>query len=350
MTNQKKISSTVTIYDVAREAGVSDATVSRVFNNKDSVREATRERVLAAAKKLGYVANLQARSLAGGKLNVIGLLIPGLDNGYLVEIVRGVDQELARSRYELMIHTTHQRGNNEGSYLQYVANGLTAGILLVVPLLSSDFLRALEEIGYPYVLIDEIDDSGRSSSVSSTNWQGAYDATEYLIRLGHQRIGFITGIQQLHSSRERLDGFTHAMRDARLEIDENLIATGNFEKNSGYEAARQLLSLEERPTAIFASNDVMALGAMDAIREAGLSIPEDISVIGFDDIPETLISYPKLTTVHQPLEKMGQVGVKLLLDQIENLERLPRRMTLATQLIIRDSCQPPKNSEREGGV
>jgi LacI family transcriptional regulator len=344
MTNNKKLSSPVTIYDVAREAGVSDATVSRVFNNKDSVREATRQRVIDAAKKLGYVANLQARSLAGAKLNVIGLLIPGLDNGYLVEIVRGVDLELAQAGYELMIHTTHGRGNNETSYLQYVANGLTEGILLVVPLLSSDFLRALEELNYPYVLIDEIDHTGRSFSVSATNWQGAYDATEYLIKLGHKRIGFITGILQLNSARDRLAGYTSALQDHSIPLEDALVVNGDFVKGSGFEMAHELLNLEERPTAIFASNDMMALGAMDAIREKGLSVPEDISLIGFDDIPQAIISYPKLTTVRQPLEKMGQVAVKLILQQIENQERLPRRMTLATQLIIRDSCQPLNRS------
>ena len=340
MSHSKKPSSPVTIYDVAREAGVSDATVSRVFNNKDSVREVTRQKVMAAAQKLGYVANLQARSLAGGRLNVIGLLIPGLDNGYLVEIVKGVDQALAQTGYELMIHTTHRRGNNEANYLQYVANGLTEGILLVVPLLSSDFLRALEEISYPYVLIDAVDDSGRSFSVSATNWQGAYDATEYLLQLGHQRIGFITGILELNSAKDRLAGYISALESHSIAIEPTLIAQGDFSKASGYKMARELLELEEKPSAIFASNDSMALGAMDAIREKGLSIPADISVIGFDNIPEALISYPKLTTVHQPLAQMGQIAVQLLLDQIEDLERLPKRMTLATQLIIRDSCQP----------
>jgi LacI family transcriptional regulator len=347
MSSSKKPVSPITIYDVAREAGVSDATVSRVFNNKDSVREVTRQRVMAAANKLGYVANLQARRLAGGKLNVIGLLIPGLDNGYLVEIVRGVDLELAQAGYELMIHTTHGRGNNETSYLQYVANGLTEGILLVVPLLSSDFLRALEELNYPYVLIDEIDPSGHSFSVSSTNWQGAYDATEYLIRLGHRQIGFITGIVQLSSAKDRLAGYLSALQDNGIPVDESFIASGDFGKASGYDMAQRLLNLEQAPTAIFASNDMMALGAMDAIRDKGLSIPDDISVIGFDNIPQAIISYPKLTTVHQPLELMGQVGVKLLLEQledIETLERLSRRMTLATQLIIRDSCQPLKQA------
>lgn len=350
MTNQKRNSSPVTIYDVAREAGVSDATVSRVFNNKDSVREVTRERVLAAAKKLGYVANLQARSLAGGKINVIGLLIPGLDNGYLVEIVRGVDQALGQSGYELMIHTTHRRGNNEADYLQYVANGLTEGILLVVPFLSGDFLHALKEINYPYVLIDEVDDSGQSFSVSATNWQGAYDATNYLLQLGHERIGFITGMLELSSAKDRLNGYLSALQDFGIPSDENLIVHGTFQKETGYTMALQLLELDDAPTAIFASNDVMALGAMEGVRAKGLSIPEDVSVIGFDDIPEALISYPKLTTVHQPLVKMGEVSVKLLLDQIENQERLPRRMTLATQVIIRDSCQPPKNLNAKGGV
>ncbi|MCU0481220.1 MAG: LacI family transcriptional regulator [Anaerolineae bacterium] len=340
MTLQKNNLHAITIYDVAREAGVSDATVSRVFNNKEGVKEATRAKVLNAAQKLGYVVNLQARSLAGGKTNVIGLLIPGLDNGYVVEIVRGVDQELARVDYELMVYTTHRKGNDEASYLQYVANGLTEGILLVVPLLSAEFLRALDEIGYPYVLIDAVDDTGRSFSVNVTNWEGAYKATEYLIQLGHRRIGFITGILELSSTKARYDGYLTALKDYDIPIDQALIAKGDFGKNSGYLATQHLLNLANRPTAIFSSNDVMALGAMDAIREVGLRIPEDISIIGFDDVPEAVSAYPKLTTVHQPLEEMGRVGVKLLMEQFENPDTPSKHITLATRLIIRDSCQP----------
>ncbi|MDX2076805.1 MAG: LacI family DNA-binding transcriptional regulator [bacterium] len=341
MTMQKNQSNPVTIYDVAKEAGVSDATVSRVFNNKAGVKEATRTRVLNAAQKLGYVVNLQARSLAGGKLNVMGVLIPGLGNGYIVEIIRGIDQELARVDYELMIYTTHRKGNNEASYLQYVANGLTEGILLVVPLLSSEFLRALENINYPYTLIDAVDTSGRSFSVSATNWDGAYKATEYLIKLGHRRIGFITGIMELSSAKDRYDGYITALKDYHIPIDLSLIVKGDFQQDSGYMAGQKLLALPYPPTAIFASNDVMALGAMDAIRAANLRIPQDISVVGFDDIPQAVTTYPKLTTIHQPLEEMGRIGVKLLLEQIEHPENAPKNITLATHLVIRDSCQPP---------
>ncbi len=339
--NQRNQSYPITIYDVANEAGVSDATVSRVFNNKAGVKEATRNRVLDAAQKLGYVVNLQARSLAGGKLKVVGLLIPGLDNGYIVEIIRGVDQELARVDYELMIYTTHRKGNNEANYLQYVANGLTEGILLVVPRLSSEFLRALESISYPYAIIDAVDTTGRSFSVSATNWEGAYKATEYLIKLGHKRIGFITGIMELSSAKDRYDGYMTALKDYNIPLDPSLIVEGDFQQDSGYRASVELLALSPSSTAIFASNDVMAFGAMDAIRDANLRIPEDISVVGFDDVPQAVTTYPKLTTIHQPLEDMGRIGVKLLLEQIEHPENSPKNITLATHLIIRDSCQPP---------
>jgi len=340
MATPKKQVNPITIYDVAHEAGVSDATVSRVFNNKSGVKEATRTRVLDAAQKLGYVVNLQARSLAGGKSNVMGLVIPGLDNSYIVEILRGIDLELVRVDYELMIYTTHRKSNNEPNYLQYIANGLTEGILLVVPLLSTEFLDALAKTNYPYVLIDAVDPSGRSSSVNATNWEGAYKATEYLIKLGHKRIAFITGILELSSSKDRYDGYINALKDYDIPVDSSLIVKGDFGKGSGYRASRELLQLENPITAIFASNDAMAIGAMDAIREAGLRIPQDISIIGFDDIPEADNTYPKLTTVHQPLEEMGRVGVKLLLEQIEYPENVQKNITLATNLIIRDSCQP----------
>ena len=336
----KSTSAPITIYDVAREAGVSDATVSRVFNNKDNVRASTRERVLKAAKKLGYVANLNARSLAGGKSNIVGLLVPGLDTTYIGEIVRGIDHELSRAGYELMLYTTRRRGGNESSYLHYIANNLSDGLLLVVPLLSSTYLQTLSNLNYPYVLIDELDETGNSFSVGATNWQGAYDATQYLIKLGHRKIGFITGIPELNSSKERLDGYQTALQDQDLPVISSLIVHGDYMQPSGYQQALHLLDLPDRPTAVFASNDIMALGVMDAIRERGLSIPEDVSVIGFDDIPQASTTHPKLTTVRQPLEQMGRVGVKLLLEQLEHPERPPRRMTLATQLITRDSCQP----------
>ncbi len=329
----------VTIVDIARETGVSYSTVSRVLSGFEFVKEDTRQRVLEAAQRLGYVANIGARSLAGGKSHVIGLLVPGLDNGYIGEVARGIDEELARVNYDLMLYTTHRQRGKESAYVHAIANGLTDGLILVVPLVM-DYLQGLQAQNFPYVLVDQGDPTNRSNIVDATNWQGAYAATEYLINLGHSRIGLISGLMQIASARERLEGYKAALADHQIAFDPALIAEGDFWQTSGYQAALRLLDLNPLPTAIFASNDLSAFGAMDAIRERGLSIPDDISIVGFDDIPQASLVHPKLTTVRQPLDQMGRVAVQMLLDQIENPSQPPRRITLATQLIVRDSCKP----------
>lgn len=328
----------VTIVDIARETGVSYSTVSRVLSGFEFVKEDTRQRVLEAAQRLGYVANIGARSLAGGKSHVIGLLVPGLDNGYIGEVARGIDEELARVNYDLMLYTTHRQRGKESTYVHSIANSLTDGLILVVPLVT-DYLQRLQEQRFPYVLVDQSDPTNQSNIVDATNWQGAYAATEYLINLGHSRIGLISGLMQIASARERLEGYKAALADHKIAFDPDLITEGDFWQPSGYEAALTLLDLKPPPTAIFASNDLSAFGAMDAIRERGLSIPEDISIVGFDDIPQASLVHPKLTTVRQPLDQMGRVAVQMLLDQVENPSHPPRRITLATQLIVRDSCK-----------
>ncbi len=329
----------ITIFDVAQASGVSYSTVSRVLNGFAFVKESTRLKVLEAAETLGYVANLQARSLAGGKSRVIGLLVPQLDNGYINEICRGIDQELVKAGYDLMLYTTHHEKDKEAKYVKAITNGLTDGLLLLVPLVQASYLAMLRSQNYPYVLIDQGDITGESSIVDATNRQGAYDATRYLLELGHRRIGFIAGIKEVNSTKERLEGFKAALQEYGLLLDETLIAQGFFDAESAIQATNLLLGLEPRPTAIFASNDLSAFGAMEAIRKANLRIPEDISVIGFDDIPQASITYPKLTTVRQPLDQMGRVAVKLLLEQIQNPDLEPRRVTLATQLVVRDSVR-----------
>ncbi|MCA9886499.1 MAG: LacI family DNA-binding transcriptional regulator, partial [Anaerolineae bacterium] len=301
----------------------------------------TRERVLKVAEKLGYVANLQARMLAGGKSNIIGLLVPGLDTAYMAAIIRGIDLELSVAGYELLLYTTRRRSANEASYLQYIANSVSYGLLLVVPLLSQKYLEVLSDLTYPYVLIDEVDETNTSFSVDSTNWQGAYDATQYLIKLGHRKIAFITGIP-LHTSNNRLEAYKAALEESGILIRKEYIASGDFSQSSGYQQTLKLMALSDPPTAIFAANDVMAIGVMDAVRELGMDIPADVSVVGFDDIPQASTTHPKLTTVRQPLEQMGREGVRLLLEQLEYPDRPPRRLTLATELVIRDSCKSIK--------
>jgi LacI family transcriptional regulator len=340
-TNHKKPPK-VTILDVARESGVSYSTVSRALNDFSYVKEETREKVLAAAAKLGYVTNIQASSLAGGKTRIIGLLVPGLDNGYIGEIVRGIDEEIAKINYDLMLYTTRRRVGREALYVNAISNGLSDGMILIVPLLEPEYLEALQSHEFPYVLVDQSDPSHCSDAIDATNWQGAYDATKYLINLGHRRIGFITGLREIQSAVDRFEGYKAALTEYNIAFDDTLVAEGDFFNASGYEAGQKLLQLKPHPTAIFASNDLMAFGAMQAIGEQGLRIPHDISLIGFDDIPQASMVHPQLTTVRQPLDQMGRVAVRLLLEQIENLgnpERAVRRVTLATHLIKRESCQ-----------
>ncbi len=334
------LSRRATIIDVARASGVSYSTVSRVLNGYEFVRETTRSRVLEAAEKLGYVANLQARSLAGGRSHIIGLLVPGLDNGYIGEVVRGIDEECARQNYDIMLYSTHRNRGNESVYVKAITSGLTDGLLLIVPLIPASLIEALPSENFPHVLIDQNNAASNSDVVDATNWQGAYDLTKYLLELGHRHIGFISGTPELSSTTERLNGFRAALTDQGVEYEPDLFIPGNFFETGGYRATSQLLDLPQRPTAIFASNDLSAFGAINAARDRGLRIPDDLSIVGFDDIPLASITYPKLTTVRQPLIQMGRVAVKLLFEQIEDPGRDARRVTLSTQLIVRDSCRP----------
>ena len=342
MPSEERKTGAPTIIDVARESGVSYSTVSRALNGYEYVKPSTRERVLRAAKKLGYVPNPQARSLAGGRSNLIGVLVPDLSNGYISEIIRGIDDELAKSSYNLILYTTHRHEGKESDYVRTIMNGGADGVLLVVPLISTTYLDALREQDFPYVLIDQSDMTDTSPMVNSTNWQGAYEATRYLIELGHRDIGFITGTHELHSAKERMEGFKQALADHGLTPRPEAIAEGDFQESGGYAAAQKLLALAQRPTAVFAANDLSAVGAMEAFREHGLSVPEDISILGFDNIPQASLIYPKLTTIHQPLYTMGQIAVQMLLEHMETPVQEMRQVTLETQLVVRDSCRPLK--------
>ncbi|HEX3051223.1 MAG TPA: LacI family DNA-binding transcriptional regulator [Aggregatilineaceae bacterium] len=344
--NSPKKKQRATINDVARVSGVSNATVSRVLSGYEFVRETTRNRVMEAVEHLGYVANLQARSLAGGRSRIIGLLVPNLDNSYVGTITQGIDRELARAGCDVILYTSHRHPANESLYVSAIANGLTEGLLLIAPLAPTTYLDVLREQNFPYVLVDQADDTDNSNVVEATNWQGAYEATHYLNQLGHTRIAFITGSLAVRSAIDRLHGYKAALVNCNIPVREELIIEGDYQQQTGYEITRRLLqSAKPLPTAILASNDLSAFGAMDAAREYGLRIPDDISIIGFDDIPQASFVYPKLTTVRQPLELMGQVAIKILLEQIEGPSHPPQRVALATQLVIRDSCRridPPE--------
>lgn len=331
-----------TIVDVAEAAGVSYATVSRVINNDPHVKPSTRERVQGAMEKLGYVVNRPARSLAGGRSHAVAVLVPDLGTGYIGEIMRGIDAELGLAQYDLILYTTHRRETKESTFIATLTNGMADGLLLVLPRNPGGFLPTLRDRSMPFVLIDHRGIDEQTCAVGATNWQGAYNATEYLLELGHRRIGFITGSMDLGAARDRLAGFRAAMKTRHVPLEKELICEGDFQQLDGYNLGRALLALRARPTAIFASNDVMAMGVMDAVRELGLRIPDDISILGFDDIPQAVNIRPALTTVRQPLEKMGRVATQMLLDMLNDPDASVQRIELPTELIVRDSCQAPR--------
>jgi len=335
--------SKITIHDVAAEAGVSFGTVSRVINNDVHVKKETREKVWDVVKKLNYVANRQARSLAGGKTNSIGVLVPDLGTGYIGEIVRGIDAELSLADMDLIVYTTHRTPTKEANYVANLASGMVDGLLLVLPREPQNLIETMKQLHFPFVLIDHQGTDEDCPAVGAANWSGGYNATEYLIGLGHKRIGHITGSMDLGCAVDRLAGYQSALKTYHLAESPELIYEGNFDQPDGYEGALALLDLPDPPTAFFASNDVMAMGVMDAVRSRGLRVPQDISIVGFDDIPQSSLIRPALTTINQPLEKMGRVSTQLLLKMLENSEDKNARIELPTHLVIRDSCEkPPK--------
>ena len=331
-----------TIKQVADRAGVSMSTVSHVLNGTHYVSPELTQRVLNAVDDLDYHLNPVARSLAGGRSGVIGLLMPDLFVSYGGEIVRGIDQELATAGYELMLYTTHNKKIKEPLFVSTLAHGLTEGVLLLLPHDPGAYLALLRKIHFPYVVIDHQGFDNYSPTVVATNWRGACEATRFLIELGHRRIAFIAGASHTSSAMERLNGYRAALEEAGIAFDPDLVGEGHFLRPNSYEAMERLLALPVPPTAAFACNDVSAFGVVDAVRNRGMKIPDDFSVIGFDDIPESSSMRPTLTTVRQPLIDMGQTATRMLLEYIKNPDLPTQRVVLDTQLIVRESCQQRK--------
>src|SRR5258708_6257184 len=251
----------ITIVDVAKAAGVSHATVSRVLNNQCYMCEQTRLKVMAEVERLGYIANAPARSLAGANSYLLGMIISEFYGNYVGELSRSVDLEVSKTGYNLAIFPTHGHLEKETWYVNRIINGLVDGLIIMLPQNLNQYLPILKAQHIPYVLLDSERADPDSAVISSTNWQGAYDATRYLIGLGHRRIGHILGLETRLSSSERLEGYHAALLDADIPSDPALVEPGFFRTDKGYEAARTLLALSNPPNAIFASNDASALGA-----------------------------------------------------------------------------------------
>jgi len=328
---------TITIRDVARAANVSVSTVSRVLNNKDDVAPETYQRVQAVIAELGYTSNLAARSMRSRRTNVIGLIMPDVEDPFIFQIMRGINRAITEYGYDLILYTSgdvrkESTPDRERRYVSLL-NAVTDGVIVVTPA-TTTFSTAS-----PVVVIDPNIDEPECHAVIATNYAGALAVMEYLIGLGHRRIGFIGGRPELKSAVQRLQGYQDGLRKAGIPLDPDLIQGGDFSEEAGFAGAQKLLRLPEPPTAIFAANDQMAIGAIKAARQLGLEVPRDLSVVGFDNIPESAYFNPALTTVDQSIDKMGYVATQILVSLIRGEPLNGRLYEIPTQLIIRDSCR-----------
>ena len=331
----------ITIQDVAQVAGVSVSTVSRVLNSKSDVASETQNRILSVINNLGYTTNLAARSMRSRKKNLIGLLMPDIAYPFAIEVMKGVNRAIADSEFDLLVYTTGDvrksgRVSHEQHYISLLANSLSDGVIIVAPV-AGEF-----SIDAHIVSIDPHTSNPDYPAVHATNYHGAMDAMDYLLSLGHTRIGFIGGRTELESSNRRLMGYRAALEKASIPINEELITSGDYTTETGITGGRYLLSLDNPPTAIFAANDQMAMGVFQVAEELGVKIPADLSVVGFDNITES--KYLGLTTVDQFISEMGYVATQMLINIINGFPLEDQTYKMQTRLVIRDSCCENTNS------
>ncbi|MFN3708528.1 LacI family DNA-binding transcriptional regulator [Microcella sp.] len=330
----------VTLSAVAAEAGVSLATISKVLNGRPDVSPSTRARVETLLAEHGYQRRTGA---ATAKAELIELVFHELDRIWSMELIDGVESVAKDQGLSVVLTVTGDRHSPGSEWLEGVLRRRPAGVVLVFSDLPPELRERLRSRAIPFVIVDPAGDpSPDVPSVGSANWSGGLAATRHLIELGHTRIAAITGPADMMCSLARLDGYRSAMNSAGLEIENEWVRFGNFHVEGGRAQAIALLDRPDRPTAIFAGSDLQALGALEAARALGLSVPGDVSIVGYDDIPLSRWVSPRLTTVHQPLRQMGVEAAKLVLAAArgEDAPGTPR-MDLATSLVVRDSTAPP---------
>jgi LacI family transcriptional regulator len=330
----------VTIKDVAREAGVSVATVSRVHNRSAAVNEATRERVAAVAARLGYSPHGAARSLITSRTNTIGVLLPDLYGEFFSEVIRGIDQTAQRHGYHLLISSSHDEERDLDAALRSM-RGRVDGLIVMAPRLGAREAVAALADDFPLVLLNCAADGAPFDAITVGNFEGARAMVRHLVALGHRRVGFIAGAERNYDAAERRRGWREALREAGMRPPAAWEAQGDFGEASGYRAAQQLLAARPRPTAIFAANDSMAIGALSALREAGVGVPEEMAVAGFDDIPMARYMSPPLSSVHVDISTLGERATARLMEGVHGTGRRQgrgERETLPTTLVIRESC------------
>ena len=331
----------LTLEEIGRRAGVSRSTVSRVINNHASVSPQVRRRVLEVVQETGYQPHAAARSLAAQRTRVIGLVVPRSVQAFFADpffprLIQGIAQACNAHDYTLSLFMFHSEAEENNLYPRVLSRGLIDGVIISSSLEDDPLIPRLLESNMPFVIQGRPLISAPAHYVDVDNTVGAHSAVTHLIRLGHRRIGHIAGPFNTSVGRDRREGYVNALLGRAMEVREELIVESDFSETGGYIAARQLLA--RNVDAIFAASDTLAFGALRLLREAGCRVPDDVAVVGFDDLAAAALTQPPLTTVRQPIRQTGIAAVETLVDVIENGEEPVHRVILPTQLIVRQSC------------
>ncbi|MBN2103691.1 LacI family DNA-binding transcriptional regulator [bacterium] len=343
-----------TIYDVAKKAGVGIGTVSRVINNSSQITPETKSRVLKVIRDLRYQPHAMARGLAQNKSLMVAIILPSFTGYFYLELLRGIQQEISEHSYDIVLYNVDNPERIDIFMNRILRERRVDGMLLVSMSISEKYKDRFLRANFPIVLVDSF--HKELDSVSVENEQGAYLATKHLIDQGHNKIGMIDAQLKSTPAKIRLQGYKKALKDHHLPFNKNYLLISDadtdkdgFNRQAGYEAMKQMLAMPDRPTAVFISSDVQAAGAIRALQEAGLTIPRDMAIVGFDDIE--LAQYLGLTTIHQPLYEMGRLAVHRLMERIKG--KLPEHLDkhFSTHLVIRDSCgaKASSNSNTSAG-
>ncbi len=337
---------------IAQTAGVSLGTVSNVLNGSAIVSEPLRRRVLETVEVLGYQPSQLARGLRRDKTNMIGMIIPDVTNPFFPAVVRGAEDIAFSNGYRLVLCNTDNDHSKELTHLNELRTYLPSG-LIVIPSNFSDLTKQAESYhrsGAAVVCVDRLPKRWQGDSVTVANEEGAYAATQYLIKLGHRRIAVITGPLHFTNAEQRVRGFRRAMKEAGLTVAPEYLQESSFDLSGGHSKALLLLRMLPRPTAIFAGNDMIAMGVIQTIHELGLHCPNDLSVIGFDDLEFAALISPPLTSVFQPGYQLGATAARILLDRVQGNKGPARHIVLPTEIRIRESVAPPPSAESAAPV
>ncbi len=328
----------ITMKDIAKFAGVSTTTVSKILNNKDKdISNATRERVLNLIEEHNYRPNKIAKSLVTKKTNTIGLVIPDIRNPFFPELARGAEDKANEKGYNIIFCNTDDDSDKEEKYINMLVEKMVDGIVFTAASEREKGFEGKKKFSVPIVLVDrDIDIDGIIGKVTVDNFMGGYEGTKHLLQLGHERILYLSGPLVNKTGSDRLKGYKKALNEFNVELKEEYIKEGNYKSEWGYKVINDIGN-ELKYTSVFCGNDLIAIGAIKALKEMKLDVPNDVSVVGFDDIYMANLIDPELTTIRQPNYEMGYKAIEILIDAIENKEKTIKHIDLATQLVVRKS-------------